>query len=128
MDGSLAAGNLGCGHEGSPLSDVDGIGDNQPNVTIDTRATVPARRRLGRSVGADGEGIRLSIAEIGMPGQFVLEADVAERPMAKLEAVDPDIAVGHDAVELDEDAALGIIGGQREMFAIPANAARQKGA
>src|ERR1035437_7120774 len=128
MDGCLAAGDLGRGHEGPPLSDVDGIGSDKSDVTINARAGVPARRRLGRSVGANGEDIRLAIAEIEIPGQFVLEADVAERPMAKLEAVDPDIAVGHDAVELDEDAALGIIGGQREMFAIPANAARQKGA
>ena len=51
-----------------------------------------------------------------------------ERPevMAELKTVDPDIAVGHHAVELEDDAPPGEFLRERKMFAIPDNAAGQK--
>src|SRR3989442_2361579 len=41
-------------------------------------------------------------------------------------AVDPDVAVSHNAVEVDENASAFVIRGQREMFAIPADAGWKK--
>ena len=61
-----------------------------------------------------------------MAGQFVAEADVAKRPVAEMKAVDPDIAVLHHAVELDENGFVRIRFWQTEMLAIPADAAGQK--
>src|SRR5437764_13043966 len=58
--------------------------------------------------------------------QFIAKADIAIRTPAQVEAIDPDVAVGHDAIEVDEDLTAGVVCGQREMFAIPAYARRQK--
>src|SRR5713101_2585676 len=43
-------------------------------------------------------------------------------------AVDPDVAVSHNTVEVDENAPAFVICGQREVFAIPADAGRKKSA
>src|SRR5438128_652921 len=43
-----------------------------------------------------------------------------------MRAVDPDVAVGHNAVEVDEDEPAFVICRQREMFAIPADAGGKK--
>jgi hypothetical protein len=43
-----------------------------------------------------------------------------------METIDPNITVGHNAVKVDEHAAILVLHGQREMFAIPADARRQK--
>jgi hypothetical protein len=42
--------------------------------------------------------------------------------------VDPDVAVGHDTVELNDNAPCSPIGWKRKMFAIPADAGGQKSA
>ena len=46
--------------------------------------------------------------------------------MAEEEAIDPDVAVGHDAVEVDEDALAAIGSGDGEGFAVPADAGGQE--
>src|SRR5690349_17388367 len=61
-----------------------------------------------------------------MVSQFVTETHVPIRTFAKLEPINPDIAVGHDAVEVDEDALLRKFSGESEMFAVPANASWKK--
>ena len=43
-----------------------------------------------------------------------------------MEAIDPNVAVGHDAIEVDEDAPARVVCGQRETFAIPADTCRQE--
>jgi len=43
-------------------------------------------------------------------------------------AVDPDLAVSHDAVEFDKDAPIGVIRGKGEMFPVPADAGWKKAA
>ena len=60
-----------------------------------------------------------------MAGKFVAEADIAVGTFAEVEAVDPDVAVGHRAVEFDENTAPGVVRRQVEMLAVPADAARQ---
>ena len=84
---------------------------DQADVTVDSRAGIPARGGLGGGVRLDDEEVRLAGLEV--VGEVVAETDVAVRAVAEVVAVDPDVAVGHDAVELDPHAlALGI-GGQR---------------
>ena len=58
--------------------------------------------------------------------QFIAKADIAIRTPAQVEAIDPNVAVGHDAIEVDEDAPARVVCGQRETFAIPADTCRQE--
>ena len=58
-----------------------------------------------------------------MTGEVIAKSDVAVWAMAQVKAIDPDIAVGYNAVEFDEDALLCVGIGQREMLAIPTDAA-----
>lgn len=60
-----------------------------------------------------------------MPGKFVAEADIAVGTFAKVEAVDPDVAVSHHAVEFDENMAPSVVCWQVEMFAVPTDTAWQ---
>src|ERR1035438_8879810 len=64
----------------------------------------PARCRLGGIVGAHCEHIGGLRAELQMARQFVPETHVPVRPLSEMNTVDPDFAVGHHAIELDEDA------------------------
>src|SRR2546423_7097562 len=41
-------------------------------------------------------------------------------------SIDPDIAVGHHTVEVDEDALVACVGWKREMLAVPSDACVQK--
>src|SRR5947208_12118650 len=58
--------------------------------------------------------------------QFIAKADIAIRTLPQVEAINPNVAVGHDAIEVDEDAPSRVVGWQREMFAIPADTCRQE--
>src|SRR6185312_4690342 len=58
-----------------------------------------------------------------MAAKFVTKADVTVGTMAEVKAVDPDIAVGHHAVELHGHAVVGSAGREGEMLSIPADAA-----
>ncbi len=63
-----------------------------------------------------------SSSEVDVASQFVVEADGAIRASAEVEAVDPDVAVGHYAVE-DNEYMFGSLGwGKAELFAVPSNA------
>ena len=95
-------------------------------MPVDARAGIPARCRLRGIVGAHRQDVAGFGAELQMAGEFVAKADVAVRPLAQVEAVDPHVAVGHDAVEFDEHALVGVGRRQREMLAIPADAAGQE--
>src|SRR5262245_55692284 len=61
-----------------------------------------------------------------MLSEFITETDVPIRTFAEMESINPDIAVCHDTVKVNEDALMGIIRGKFEMFAVPANARRKK--
>src|SRR5262245_13418367 len=97
----------------------------QMRVPIDAAAGIPARSWLFGVVAADGENVFLTVAEIQMISHVVAETDVAVGALAERVAIDPDFAVGHDAVELDADALGLVLGGKREMFAIPTDAPGQ---
>src|SRR6266853_1606004 len=61
-----------------------------------------------------------------MIGQLIAEADVAVGPMVQMKAVNPHVAVSHDAVEVYEDSPVSFRRRQSEMLAIPAYACRKK--
>src|SRR5262245_13808602 len=63
-----------------------------------------------------------------MVSDIVAVADVAEGALAEPVTVDPDFAIGHDAIEPDVYPAIPLVGRQRKMLAIPADAGRQKSA
>src|SRR5215471_8149303 len=113
------------GDECTVVFQMDRIGHHQANMAINTRAAVPTRGRLARIVGADSNQIALRVAEVEMPSKFVAKADVSVGSLTKMEAVDPNIAVGHNAVKINKHTALGIFRGQNEMLAVPANASGQ---
>ncbi len=121
VDGRLVGGDGGSGDIGAVGVDVDGIGDDNADMAIDARAGVPAGGGLHRIIGADGEDI-VGAGSVEVAGEFIAEANVTIGAFAEVEAVDPDIGVGHDAVEVDEDAAVGVGGRKGEMLAIPADA------
>src|SRR6185295_9860484 len=101
---------------------VHGIGDNQAHVPVDAGAGVPARRRLAGVVRAIGEHVPGMPVSVQMSGKLVAKADIAVRPLTKVKAVDPYVAVGHDAVKVDEDTPAFVVRGQSKIFAIPAHA------
>src|SRR5215471_8709083 len=116
----MFGGDIGCGDECTVVFQMDLVGHHQANMAINARAAVPTRGWLTGVVGADSNQIALSVAEVKMPGKFVAKADVSIGSLAKMEAVDPNVAVGHDAVKIDKHTALGIFRRQNEMLAVPA--------
>src|SRR5581483_5543945 len=103
-----------------------GIGNDQPDVPVDSRSGIPARSRLAAVVGAHGQNVRWRRTGLKVPRELVAETDIAVRPLAQVEAVDPDVAIGHHSVEFDEDPLTGSTCRQGEMLAVPAHAGRQK--
>src|SRR5688500_16308217 len=55
-----------------------------------------------------------------MRREFIAETNVAEWPAAEMDAVDPDVAVSHHAVKINEHATTSPAFGNREVFPIPA--------
>ena len=125
-DGGGVLGDLRCGDDDAPAIDMHLARDQQPRMPVDARARVPAGVGLEGVVDADGQHVRA--VELEVLGQIVGEADVAAGPLAERVAVDPDLAVLVDAVELDGDL-LALAGrGQAKRLAIPADAGGQVGA
>ncbi len=126
-DGGFVGGDGGRGDDEAVGLDVDGINDVEEDVAVDAGAGVEAGGGLGGVIAADGDDVGF-VAEVEVTCEVVLEADPTVGAMAEEEAVDVDVAVGHDAVELDEDGFGGGIGGESEVFAIPADARGDEGA
>src|SRR5437868_2481531 len=62
-----------------------------------------------------------------MTRQLVAEADIAGRSLAEAHTIDPNLAVGHHPIKVNEDAPLGVTRGQGKMLAIPPDSGRKKG-
>ena len=117
-NGRLIRSHVGRGDEGVPqMLEVNGISDDQPHVTINSRARVPTRSRLPRIVGAHGQNVCLALRRSSDDGRSGhIESWNSHTVAGRGEmAVDPDIAVGHHAVEVDEDGLPRGIGGQGEI-------------
>jgi len=109
------------GDEGGPLFQMHGVSDNQADMAVDAGPGVPARGRLPRVVGADGE----HILRLQMAGKFISKADVPIRAFAERETIDPNFTIRHHAIEFDVDATAGVGGSEREVLAIPADSSGQ---
>src|SRR5690349_9945622 len=96
----------------------------QPDMTIDPRSAVPPAVRQIRVIDAHLDYVRTIKSQ--MRREVVLKTDVPVRTMSEMLAVDPDVAVVIDAVELDRDRAIEIAEIERERFAIPTDTARRE--
>jgi hypothetical protein len=103
---------------------ADVVGHDEPDVPVNARAGIPPRRRLGGIICAHAQHVSL-VAKIQMAGQVIAKARVAGRALAQMKAIDPDIAVGHHAVEVDENTLAGVLPAKREGLAIPTHPRRQ---
>ena len=74
-------GNLRCGDLQTPGRDMDRIGGDQPNMTIDPRPGIPATIGLQRIVHSDGDEVSLA-RRVEMRGQIISEAVEAKRAHA----------------------------------------------
>ncbi|OQC28035.1 MAG: hypothetical protein BWX70_01994 [Verrucomicrobia bacterium ADurb.Bin070] len=105
------------------MRDVDGVAARQRDLAVDAGAGIPARMVLarvsphGHSVGATEGDKRRGVDA---------EAQVAVIPAAGAPPVDEDLRTGHDAVEIEVDAAAGVSGSRRENGTVPADAAPGK--
>jgi len=106
-------------HISSPMLNMQRIGDRHPHMPVNARTGIPAAVRLLGIVHAHGKDIRLA-AEVQKRRQVILETEIAERIMAKVLAVDPDIAVAIDTVKLHGDFFTAQRLWRRKSFAIPA--------
>ena len=98
-------------------------------MAIDARARCTSGKPAGLSCRpAPTRTLVLPFPMTRCLGQFVAETDISIGTLPQMHAVDPYVAVGHDAVKLDEDAASGVFFGQGKMLPIPADACRQKAA
>jgi len=126
--GGLIGRDLRGGHEGGPRVEVHRVRDDQADVAVDPCARVPTGGGLPGVVRAHGQDVQLVVAQAEGPGQLIAEAHVPEGPLAQGLAVDPDLAVGHDPVELHEDPAAQGVLGQDQVLAVPAHAPGQESA
>src|SRR5438094_3656026 len=93
--------HLWCGDVRAPMIDMHSLGADEPRVAVDAGAGVPARIRLFRVVYPYGEEVaRRTVAQVRR--ELIAEGGVAIWPHAQAMAIDPDLAVPVDAVELDE--------------------------
>src|ERR1043166_2142190 len=107
----------------TPLADVDGGGFDEPDVSIDAAARIPARG-IGWIVETDGE----DVFGAGLDEGSKIEAprNIAVRPAADELAVQPDAGIGHRAIHV-EIQLLSFVGGRNgEVFTVPPNAPPRK--
>lgn len=113
-------GNLRRGDEDSVGSDVELVGEDEPGVAVDAGAGIPARGGLGGGVGADGQQVFSGTERIA---DVAAETGVAVGPAAYFLPIQPDLAVGHHAVEF-QPGELGLFF-EFDGFAIPRHTGRQ---
>ena len=103
------------------MGNVYGVCEGEPDVAVHPRPRVPSRS-LFAVVHTDGKKVWALFLQVRR--QVVLETDVAVPTVSEMVAVDPDVAVLVDTVELDEYLLAPGLRLQREMLSIPSNAAR----
>src|SRR5436190_13873372 len=117
--GLLRVYSRGC-YKDSPIRKARLTGGHKVHVSIDPGTSVLPRCRLSRIVSTNRDHIVLT--QIQMAGHLIREANVPVRPFAEMNAVDPNIAVSHHAVEFDKDTFVLLVARDVEVFAIPTDA------
>ena len=118
--GQLPA-DLGRGHERPPVTDVEGVEFREPDVAVDAPSLVPPPLVPIR-VGAHRHHVLP--AEVRRVRDVVVEAGVATPVVTRPLAIDPDVAVPIDAVELQPDPFAPVGGRKLESAAVPAHPLR----
>lgn len=108
------------GDKDTPLGDVLLRTGEQTHMAVDARAGIPAGAP-GFGVQADGHDI--IAAPVHKGGEVYPERGIAIRMAAGLVAVDPHFGVGHRSVEIQIGPLSLLRGRQRELLAVPADAA-----
>ncbi len=93
------------------------VGDVEPDVPVDSPAFVPPALEMSR---IDVHGQHVPSAVDGVGSDVVAKARVTAGVAAKVVAVDPDLAVPVNAVEVDPERFAAVRGGHVESQAIPA--------
>ncbi len=124
VDHDLRAGRVRprCRHGDAPVAHVQWIDNREPHVTVDAAARIPTRVGLAGVVYPHGDHV---FPRHEVPRDVVRKADIAVGPPAQIEAVDPDIAVHVDAVELEPRFPLACAGREPEDPAVPADSRRE---
>jgi len=124
--GSLARGDFRGGDKHPPLLKMQWVNGGQKYMTVDAASGVPTGGGLHRIVHPHGNHIGFGGPEGHFAGQFILKGAVSERPFPQMLSVDPDIAVGHNAFELDKDSLPGFRSGNDQVLAVPSDAGGHK--
>src|SRR5260370_15011849 len=98
------------------------IDELEPDVAVDAASRGPARVRRTRIVDAHGDDVD---AGHYVRGNVVSKARVAVGPPAERDAVDPDVAVHVDAVELEPRRLAARTGRHPKRLAVPADTRRE---
>src|SRR5689334_24044532 len=93
-------------------------------MAIDAASRIPARVRLARVIDAHRHDVH---ARHKVLRDLIGETDIAVRALAEVNAVDPDVAVHVDAVELQPCLEPTSIRRHAERLAVPADAAGEEG-
>jgi hypothetical protein len=112
--------------ECAPMIDVHRLGDGQPDIAINPRAGIKPRTGLG-DIAANGQ--RVGAITVDELGEIKPEAGVPVRVIAQVLAIEPNIAIHVNAIELEEEVIIGREAGEEvaqfESFSIPPDAAIQ---
>ena len=103
---------------------MHGIHGVDVHVPVDAVAGIPARRGLLGVVGPDGNDV-VGAVQSDIIRNIVVQGQIAHGPVAQQVLVDPHVAVGHDASELDIDPLPGKLAVKLEVFAVPARPAAE---
>src|SRR5579864_1983531 len=88
-------------------------------MTVNARSGIPAG--VGKSGMVDPHSQDVFSSEACERRQSALEARIAVRPAAHEMTIKPNLGIVIDAVELDRDELVGIVGVEPEMSTIPAD-------
>jgi len=129
IDGGGLGGDFGGGHEGAVPGDVEGVGEDEADVAVDAAAEdvfAGAGGELGvpEVVDADGDDV---VAGGDGGGDIQGKASVAAAVDADGAAVEGDFGDLKGAIEFQGDTFAGPVGGDGEVFAIPAVAGVEPG-
>ena len=114
----------GRGHVGSPLVNMHRANGDDPHVPVDSRPGVIPCAGLERIIDLHRDHV-VRGAEVRLRGDFVAKRYVAIGTIAKGRAVDIHGAVGHHAVEFNENAAALHAAREGEMLPVPADSRRR---
>ena len=105
FDVRLRRGHIRAGDDGPILPDMHRLGRDQPDVAVDPAARIPARGLI-RVVQSNRKDVVVSRSY--KRSEVHPEGRIAVRPSAGIVPVEPDIQVGHCAVDIEEEPPVPV--------------------